>query len=195
MKFTAVALVAFAAAASAQSIGDIPACAQTCLLPALQATGCDLTDFACSCSNTEFVSGSTACILESCSADDAEKAAAATYALCLSVGVTIPTVPVGGGASSTSAPPASSSSSAAPEPSETTTEEPAPSTTEVPTAPSSYETSAPSSYVAPSTIISTTTAGNTTSPTVSPPAYTGGAVAVAGNVVLALGGAVAAFFL
>ena len=70
MKFSAVTLVAVAAVASAQSIADIPACAQTCLLPALQATGCNLTDFKCSCSNKEFVSSSTDCIEKGCSAAD-----------------------------------------------------------------------------------------------------------------------------
>jgi len=191
MKFSAVALVAIAAVASAQSIADIPACAQTCLLPALQATGCDLTDFKCSCSNKEFVSGSTACILKTCSPADAEKAAKATYELCLAAGVTIPTgVP---SAPSTTAAPVSSSS-AAPVPS---TSEAASSTEEPTVAPSSYETEAPSTYVpVPTTVATTTTvASNGTAPTVSPPAYTGGAIALGGSAALALGGAVAALFL
>lgn len=200
MKFSAVALVAIAAVASAQSIADIPACAQTCLLPALQATGCDLTDFKCSCSNNKFVSDSTACIQKACPPADVIKAAKATYELCKSVGVIIPTQAPSAAPSTTAAPVSTSSaaqvstSTAAPEP--TSTE--APSSTEEPTvAPSSYETEVPSSYVpVPTTIATTTTvAGNGTAPTVSPPTYTGGAVAVAGNVALAFGGAVAAFFL
>jgi uncharacterized membrane protein len=192
MKFSAVALIAVAAVASAQSIADIPACAQTCLLPALQATGCDLTDFNCSCSNTKFVTDSTACIQKSCSASDIEKAAKATYELCKSAGVIIPTQ--GPAAPTTTAAPTTAAvpTTAAPVTSETS-EAPAPTTE----APPSYETSAaPSTYAPPATTIETTTyAVNTTAPTAAPPAYTGGAVAVAANVVLALGGAAAAFFL
>ena len=83
-----------AAQAHAQSIADIPACAQTCLLPALQATGCSMTDFNCICGSAQFVSGSKACILKACSTADAEKAAKATYQLCApSVGVPTQNVP------------------------------------------------------------------------------------------------------
>lgn len=188
MKFTAVALVAAAAVVSAQSIGDIPSCAQTCLLPALQATGCDLTDFKCSCSNTEFVTGSTACIQKACSPADQEKAAKATYELCKSVGVEIPTQPPTQPAPSTTE---------APEPAPTVTrsevEQPTYSVPEQTTT----HTPAPSSYVppAPSTI-ETSTSANGTQTTLPPaPTYTGGASLVAGNVLLAVGGAVAAFFL
>jgi hypothetical protein len=210
MKFSAVTLVAVAAVASAQSIADIPACAQTCLLPALQATGCSLTDFKCSCSNKSFVTDSTKCILGACSADDAEKAAGATYALCKSVGVTIETQPVPR-PSSTSEAAAPSTSAAAP--ATTTAAAETSSAVAPPTygsssssavevsssaaAPSSYAP-APSSYApVPTTVISTTVAGNGTVPTTTatPPVPTGAAVAVAANAVLALGGAVAAFFL
>jgi hypothetical protein len=205
MKFSAVALIAVAAVASAQSIADIPACAQTCLLPALQATGCNLTDFKCSCSNKDFVSGSTACILKACSAADAEKAAAATYALCKSVGVTIPTQPVSGGtpATTSAAPPSSSaapvsSSSAAPV-SSSSSAAAVPSTYTSVVAPPTYGQTTVSTYApVPTTIASTTSAApNGTVPTPTPPIQTGnGASAVvAGNLVLALGGAVAAFFL
>ena len=204
MKFSAVTLVAVAAVASAQSIADIPPCAQTCLLPALQATGCSLTDFKCSCSNKSFVTDSTKCILGACSPDDAEKAAGATYALCKSVGVTIETQPVPR-PSSTSEAAAPSTSAAAPA---TTT---AAAETSSAVAPPTYGSSsssavevssssaaAPSSYApVPTTVISTTVAGNGTVPTTTatPPVQTGAAVAVAANAVLALGGAVAAFFL
>ncbi|EWC46188.1 hypothetical protein DRE_04566 [Drechslerella stenobrocha 248] len=203
MKFSAVVLVAAAAVASAQSIGDIPACAQTCLLPALQATGCDLTDFKCSCSNKDFVSGSTA------SASDAEKAAAATYGLCKSVGVTIETQPVPGATSpaasepaapstSAAAPVVESTSAAAPvveSSTEATVVAPSTSAAAVPTY-GGVPTGAPSSAPIVSTIISSTKAGNATQPTAPPaPTYTGAAAVVAGNAILAVGGAIAAFFL
>ncbi|EPS42679.1 hypothetical protein H072_3286 [Dactylellina haptotyla CBS 200.50] len=202
MKFSAVTLVAVAAVASAQSIGDIPACAQTCLLPALQATGCSLTDFKCSCSNKSFVTDSTACILKACSAADAEKAAGATYALCKSVGVTIETQPIPGATTSAAA---ASSSAAAPTSTEAASSSAAaPSSSAVSSveAPSSYgaapttSAAAPSSYVVPTTVISSTSAGNATQPTQPPaPTYTGAAAVVAGNAILAVGGAIAAFFL
>ncbi|KAK3806811.1 MAG: hypothetical protein J3Q66DRAFT_257372, partial [Benniella sp.] len=76
--------LAMARPIAAQSIGDIPDCAQTCLLPALQATGCTLTDFTCSCMNKEFISGSTACILKECSREDAK--AASIDNICKAVG-------------------------------------------------------------------------------------------------------------
>ncbi|KAK6528894.1 hypothetical protein TWF694_004124 [Orbilia ellipsospora] len=213
MKFSAVTLVAVAAVASAQSIADIPACAQTCLLPALQATGCQLTDFKCSCSNEQFVSGSTACILKACSKADAEKAAAATYGLCKSAGVTIHTEPIPdtGATSSAAAPPSSSaaapatssaaaapvSSSAAAAPSSSAAA--APTYGAAPTSSAAVHTSSAASYAAPSTIHTTTScttkAGNATAPTQAPPVQTGAGVVVVANAVLALGGAVAAFFL
>ncbi|KAF3915976.1 hypothetical protein AA313_de0208042 [Arthrobotrys entomopaga] len=206
MKFSAVTLVAVAAVASAQSIADIPACAQTCLLPALQATGCSLTDFKCSCSNEDFVSGSTACILKACSPSDAEKAAKATYELCQSVGVTIHTQPIPGATtsaaaapSSSEAAPASSSAEAAPV-SSSAAEAPSSSAAAAPTygaAPTSSAAAVPTSYAAPSTIHTTCTtkAGNATAPTQAPPVQTGAGVVVVANAVLAVGGAVAAFFL
>ncbi|KAF3906291.1 hypothetical protein ABW20_dc0103018 [Dactylellina cionopaga] len=208
MKFSAVVLVATAAVVSAQGIADIPACAQTCLLPALQATGCSLTDFKCSCSNKSFVNDSTDCIQKACSTADQAKAAKATYELCKSAGVEIETrAPV---AATTAAAPSTSAAAVA-----TTSEAAAPTTSAAVAtssaavvAPSSYgqapssvavssSVAAPSSYApAPTTVVSTTVAGNSTQPTKPPaPTYTGAAVMVAGNVVLAVGGAVAAFFL
>ncbi|KAF3208515.1 hypothetical protein TWF106_011410 [Orbilia oligospora] len=202
MKFSAVALATVVAVVSAQGIADIPACAQTCLLPALQATGCSLTDFKCSCSNKSFVADSTDCIEQSCSAADIAKAAKATYELCKAAGVEIVT----------RAPPAAATTSAAPttaEPEPTTAEpttaEPEPTTSEAVSSsagptygePEPSTTAAVSSTYAPAptTIISTTAAGNATQTQPPPPPSTGAAVAVAGNVVFALGGAVAAFFL
>ncbi|RVD88266.1 uncharacterized protein DFL_002456 [Arthrobotrys flagrans] len=208
MKFSAIAVATVVAVVSAQGIADIPACAQTCLLPALQATGCSLTDFACSCSNEQFVSDSTDCIEDACSAADVAKAAKATYELCKSAGVEIETrAPAG----PTTAAPEPEPTTAEPEPTtaepEPTTAEPEPTTSEEP-APSSsadptYGEPEPSTTAAettsyapiPTTIVSTTAAGNATQTQPPPPPSTGAAVAVAGNVVLALGGAVAAFFL
>ncbi|KAF3090944.1 hypothetical protein TWF569_002570 [Orbilia oligospora] len=206
MKFSAVALATVVAVVSAQGIADIPACAQTCLLPALQATGCSLTDFKCSCSNKSFVSDSTDCIEGACSPADIAKAAKATYELCKAAGVEIVT----------RAPPAATTSAAPttaePEPTtaepttaEPTTAEPEPTTSEAVSSsagptygePEPSTTAAVSSTYAPAptTIISTTAAGNATQTQPPPPPSTGAAVAIAGNVVLALGGAVAAFFL
>jgi len=209
MKFTTVAFAAVSAAiVSAQGIADIPACAQTCLLTGIQKTGCDLTDFKCTCSNNQFITESTACIQTSCPAADVAKAAQATYELCKSVGITIPTA---GPASSTAA--AATSSAAAPAssseaPVSSSSEAPAPTTTaeaQTTATPSGYA-SAPTSSQAPAyttqvvSTMSTVSAPsyNTTVPsTVQPsaPAYTGGANAVVGSMALAVGGAIAAFFL
>ncbi|KAK6521404.1 hypothetical protein TWF506_001622 [Arthrobotrys conoides] len=202
MKFSAVALATFVAVVSAQGIADIPACAQTCLLPALQATGCSLTDFKCSCSNKSFVSDSTDCIEGACSPADIAKAAKATYELCKSAGVEI----------ETRAPPAATTSAAptSTKPEPTTSAEPEPTSAESTSAaepttssagptygePETTTTTQSSTYApAPTTVISSTVAGNATTTQPPPPPSTGAAVAIAGNVVLALGGAVAAFFL
>jgi len=207
MKFTIVAL-ATVGLVTAQSISDIPACAQTCLLPALQKTGCDLTDFKCSCSNSAFVSGSSACIQTACSAADVVKAAQATYLLCKSVGVTIPTAAVSSPATS-----AAASSSVAPASSAPVSSAPASSaaasTSETPVssaAPLSSYASAPTTAVTTKAVVTMTTttsicttstqaASNGTATVPSPPIATGGAGNIAASMALAVGGAVVAFFL
>lgn len=129
----AIAFAAVAAVASAQ-LDDLPPCALTCLTGGLSETGCDITDFACACSNEEFVSASAACIQSSCDADAQQAALAGAVALCKSAGVDIPTTFPGGAESSTEAPASTAASSAPAETSaEPTSEASAAPTSEAPT--------------------------------------------------------------
>ncbi|KAI5778749.1 hypothetical protein EDC01DRAFT_673224 [Geopyxis carbonaria] len=99
----AIVFAAVAAIASAQ-LDDLPPCALTCLTGGLSETGCDLTDFACACSNDAFVSSSAECIQSSCDAASQQAALDGAVALCKSAGVDIPTTFPGGAESSTEAP-------------------------------------------------------------------------------------------
>ncbi|KAF3919326.1 hypothetical protein ABW21_db0202135 [Orbilia brochopaga] len=200
MKFSAVLLVASAAAVSAIGIADIPQCAQTCLISALSATGCDLTDFKCSCTNEKFVNDGASCIDKACGDADIKKSRDATIGICSAAGVSINPPSKGGDKPTTSA--------AAP----ATTSAPAPVSSSVaaPVVSSSAAAVAPvvsSSVVAPGygASVTTKTTSRVAAPSVAPgngtvsqppaPTYTGAAAAIAGNAVLAIGGAVAAFFL
>ncbi|KAK6340826.1 hypothetical protein TWF696_009144 [Orbilia brochopaga] len=203
MKFSAVLLVAAAAAVSAQSIADIPSCAQGCLITALGTTGCDVTDLKCSCGNEKFVNDGAACIDKTCGDADIKKARAATIALCGKAGVTINPPSKGDDT------PAPASSSAAPAPA-SSSEAPAPvSSSEAAPAPvSSAPATSSAAVVAPGYGgVTTSTTSRVAAPSVAPPSgngtvsqppapiQTGAAAAIAGNALLALGGAVAAFFL
>ncbi|KAF3070210.1 hypothetical protein CFAM422_006927 [Trichoderma lentiforme] len=84
MKFTLV-LATFAAVVYGQTIGDIPACAQTCIENAVLAAGCSSgTDVACACANFNTVeAGSTSCVIAACGADVAiNQVLPAVTALC-----------------------------------------------------------------------------------------------------------------
>ncbi|KAJ6262367.1 hypothetical protein Dda_3175 [Drechslerella dactyloides] len=201
MKFSAVVLVAAAAVASAQSIADIPQCAQTCLIGALGKTGCELTDFKCSCTNKDFVEGGAACIDKACDDASIAKARAATIAICGKAGITIDPPQKGGDKPVSSAPAAPASSSAAPAVSSApaapvvSSAAPAVSSSAAPVAPGyGSVTTSKASSAAATTVRPSVIPGNGTVPQ-QPPTYTGAAAAIAGNAVLAIGGAVAAFFL
>ncbi|UQC79651.1 CFEM domain-containing protein [Colletotrichum lupini] len=72
MKFTA-AIIAFAGLAAAQSLADVPTCAQKCLADAVTSNGkCTVGDISCLCSGANYqaiVAAGTPCVLASCGAD------------------------------------------------------------------------------------------------------------------------------
>ncbi|KAK4645729.1 hypothetical protein QC761_204130 [Podospora bellae-mahoneyi] len=70
MKYTA-ALLALAAAVSAQDISIFPECSLDCIISGIgSGTSCELTDFACVCENTQsLITSATPCVLEACGAD------------------------------------------------------------------------------------------------------------------------------
>ncbi|KAK4203033.1 hypothetical protein QBC40DRAFT_304616 [Triangularia verruculosa] len=70
MKYT-TALLALAAAVSAQDISIFPECSLDCIIKGIgSGTSCELTDFACVCENTEsLVKEATPCVLGACGAE------------------------------------------------------------------------------------------------------------------------------
>lgn len=72
MKY-AFAAVALAALARAQSLADIPTCAQPCLESAIKDnTSCEVSDLACVCKNFDALQGDAqSCVLEKCGAEKA----------------------------------------------------------------------------------------------------------------------------
>ncbi|EON66655.1 hypothetical protein W97_05901 [Coniosporium apollinis CBS 100218] len=74
MRFSALALAAcFGALAVAQStsIADLPVCARNCVGSNLG--GCNPIDVRCICSNTDYISGLSCCVLNSCSPEDQQR--------------------------------------------------------------------------------------------------------------------------
>ncbi|KAI0438817.1 hypothetical protein F4803DRAFT_74844 [Xylaria telfairii] len=155
MKYTA-AILALAAAVSAQSLSDIPTCAQPCIDDArTKETSCSATDYKCICDNIDkLTAAGTSCVLSSCGADVAlNKVLPAIQAFCTAV-------ENGGGATSE---PASSSSPAS-------TSEPAQSTS----APASSSSAAASTPAGSSSAAGYPTEGSTSAPvTVTQSSYPG----------------------
>ncbi|KAJ6441331.1 CFEM domain-containing protein [Purpureocillium lavendulum] len=141
MKFTSIAVVAFAAVVSGQTLADIPSCAKTCLDDAVSKnTKCSTTDVPCICKSFEAIQGAaTGCVLKECGQDVAlNKVLPATQALCKNAG-SDSSAPASSSAAATSAPASSAPASSAPAssaPTETgsaSATESAPATTMVPT--------------------------------------------------------------
>ncbi|KAK1998126.1 hypothetical protein LX36DRAFT_656888 [Colletotrichum falcatum] len=72
MKYSAV-IVALAGVAAAQTVNDLPQCAQTCLLNAIRdSSQCGLTDTACLCNNFQAIlAAGTPCVAAACGAQAA----------------------------------------------------------------------------------------------------------------------------
>ncbi|POR31565.1 Uncharacterized protein TPAR_08242 [Tolypocladium paradoxum] len=195
MKFAAVAALAFAALASAQSRSDIPSCALPCLDDAVQKdTKCSVDDFSCICKNFDAIQGdATGCVLKACGPDVAlNKVLPATQALCEKL-------KNGGGQSSSaaasSAPASSAPTSSAPASSAPASSAPAssaPASSAPASSASATETGQPTGTITSSQTTLMPTASrstNSTSPT-TPAALTGGAAGFApigGLAMLALG--------
>ncbi|KAG8921058.1 hypothetical protein FRC00_009192 [Tulasnella sp. 408] len=90
MRFSALFAATFVSLAAAASIADYPACALSCLTTANYGT-CDpaTLDQKCLCQSQEFITSSTACIRQSCSAEDDATAAQVSNELCAEAGVTV----------------------------------------------------------------------------------------------------------
>ncbi len=71
MKYSTTTVAILLAVASAQSLGDIPQCAQPCIITAVQtSTSCDLTNYVCICQNKDkVVQGATTCVINACGID------------------------------------------------------------------------------------------------------------------------------
>lgn len=75
MKYSVAVASIFAAAAAAQDIGDIPTCATSCLLEALESTSCSIEDQDCWCSEYDTLRSTAQSCLESesdCSDDEVQ---------------------------------------------------------------------------------------------------------------------------
>lgn len=113
MKYT-ITVATLVAIVAAQDISTLPVCSLSCFATSIPATGCGLTDFACSCGKAaELTPQVTPCIEAACSAADQAAAVAALVAICDAVGVPI-TVPTPGTTSSAAPVEPEPTSSAAP---------------------------------------------------------------------------------
>ncbi|KAK4211043.1 hypothetical protein QBC37DRAFT_21983 [Rhypophila decipiens] len=183
MKYSAVALAAFVAVASAQSLSDIPECAIPCIeAGTTKSTKCAIDDYKCICGNIEaIVPAATTCVLEECgNAVALNEVLPATEKFCAAVEAGGDDAPASSAAPESSAPAPSSSA-----PAETSSEAPAASSA----APSAYPTSLVSSVTPSAEPSSTSTATSTTSVA---PVITAGAANIAGSLGLLVLGAVAA---
>ncbi|KAF3933288.1 hypothetical protein ABW20_dc0105938 [Dactylellina cionopaga] len=102
MKFSTITFVVgtFTTAIYCQ-LDKFPICAQPCLITGLDATGCGLTDFKCTCTAKPFFEKSLPCIQKGCNPTDQNKARDASLGLCKSVGIDItdklpPPAPIAG---------------------------------------------------------------------------------------------------
>jgi cobalamin biosynthesis Mg chelatase CobN len=101
---TVLALVSFGLA---QDLSAFPQCSLNCFVPAIQAGGCDLTDYVCQCTKgkSAIAQAATPCIVQSCNPADAAKVQSVSDQFCASVtagGATGSATPASSGAASKS---------------------------------------------------------------------------------------------
>lgn len=90
MRLSTLFAATFVSFAAAAAITDLPACALSCLATANYGTCSQAAlDQACLCQSQEFITSSTTCIRQSCSAEDDATAAQISNELCLEAGVTV----------------------------------------------------------------------------------------------------------
>ncbi|KAG0125718.1 hypothetical protein HOY82DRAFT_672959 [Tuber indicum] len=98
MKLPSIAAIAsLVATVSAQTFPDIPQCARICIEIGFPGTGCSPNDLSCACSNTQFVSGTAACIRDTCPPAESLRILASAVALCRANGISIPSTFPGSG--------------------------------------------------------------------------------------------------
>ncbi|KAI0196814.1 hypothetical protein EV127DRAFT_88918 [Xylaria flabelliformis] len=204
MKYT-VAALALAAAVSAQSLSDIPACALPCIDDArTKDTTCGADDYKCICDNiNKLQTDATSCVLSSCGADTAlNQVLPAVQKFCAAV-------ESGGGATSepsstpsstptsepTSTPTSAPTSQPTSESTASPTSEPTGYPTELPTSQSTVTVTSQSSYPG-TTLAPTNPGGNTTATTSATQSIPTAGAAVAGSIgslAMLVLGALAAF--
>jgi len=91
MQYSKIAFLAALAAplVAAQDLSGLPSCALTPAISALGSTGCALTDVACICKNTGFLTSLESTVEAACDAADLATALQFAKTLCLSAGVTL----------------------------------------------------------------------------------------------------------
>ncbi|KAK6526197.1 hypothetical protein TWF281_011232 [Arthrobotrys megalospora] len=96
-------IFAILTSAAAQS-GEFPRCALLCALPTygIVITGCETTDFACVCRNSEYQESVRPCIKARCSASEYDQTLKAAQILCDEAGVVLFSTPSNGVSSTTS---------------------------------------------------------------------------------------------
>ncbi|KAK2748264.1 hypothetical protein FQN57_000922 [Myotisia sp. PD_48] len=87
MKLSAIALAGIIATVSAQSLADLPSCAQNCVGNSLPES-CGPIDIKCICSNQAFLSGLSCCVAKACSPTDIGRTLTVARGLCSVAGVT-----------------------------------------------------------------------------------------------------------
>ncbi|GAA5900979.1 uncharacterized protein JCM6883_004714 [Sporobolomyces salmoneus] len=111
---TVAALLSVVSSVMAQSTGNIPACALTCLTSSVSSSPCastGITGLNCICTNQEFQASYYQCQQSSCSASDLEAALSYGASVCAQNGTPINISAVPSGASSAAASGISSASS------------------------------------------------------------------------------------
>lgn len=112
MKFTLAVAAAIIAFVQAQSISDLPSCSLSCIVTAVEGTGCGVTDYACACGKAAQLTASvTPCVESACDAADQAKVVSVLEGICSSVGVPIT---ISTPATSSSAPASSSTPASTP---------------------------------------------------------------------------------
>jgi len=89
--FSKIALIAALAAPliAAQDLSGLPSCAETPAIAALGSTGCSITDIACICKDSAFLTSLEPAVAAACSPADLATALQFAVDLCDSVGVTL----------------------------------------------------------------------------------------------------------
>ncbi|OGM50978.1 GPI anchored CFEM domain protein [Aspergillus bombycis] len=194
-------IVLFVSLAVAQNLPNIPACAVSCLVTALQGDGCpSIADFACHCQKPELVPKVTPCVAKACPLAEQSSVSRVVVSACSSAGhpISVPNP----GASST---PQATTTTTATTTSTGTRASPTGSmtiptvSTHVSSSPKPSSSAASSSHVSSSPGASTRTggaspSGTATTSSATPPLKTNGAAQVTGGFIGMAVAAVAAYY-